>query len=53
MVDGKTRAGPWACMCMLCHLWYGMGYGIGRGQLYQKNVKGEWERVKVGKISNN
>lgn len=31
-VDGKTRMGPWAYMCIPCHEVHGVGLGLGRGQ---------------------
>lgn len=34
-VDGATRMGPWANMCPSCYEKYGVGLGIGRGQLYR------------------
>lgn len=33
-VDGKTRFGPWAAMCVNCHAANGVGLGTGRGQKY-------------------
>ncbi len=33
-VDGKTSSGPWALMCITCHLRYGVGLGTGKGQKY-------------------
>jgi hypothetical protein len=33
-VDGKTRIGPWAIMCKKCFEYFGIGFGIGRGQKY-------------------
>ena len=33
-VDGKTRMGPWANMCMPCYRKVGVGLGMGRGQRY-------------------
>lgn len=33
-VDGKTRYGPWAIMCVACHEKHGVGLGTGRGQKY-------------------
>ena len=33
-VDGKTVGGWWACMCEVCHVLYGVGFGMGRGQQY-------------------
>jgi hypothetical protein len=41
-VDGKTQMGPWGIMCRPCHRSHGVGLGLGRGQLYDKNS------VKVG-----
>lgn len=35
-IDGKTIMGPWASMCPKCHLTYGTGLGMGKGQMYQK-----------------
>ena len=31
-VDGATRMGPWAYMCIPCFESYGVGLGMGRGQ---------------------
>lgn len=30
--DGKTKFGPWACMCEDHFNKYGVGLGLGRGQ---------------------
>jgi hypothetical protein len=38
-IDGGTVMGPWACMCTRCHILYGRGLGIGRGQKYEWNGK--------------
>jgi len=35
-IDGGTIQGPWANMCPKCHLTYGIGIGLGRGQRYEK-----------------
>jgi len=35
-VDGATRIGPWANMCMPCFRSVGRGLGVGRGQRYAK-----------------
>lgn len=37
-VDGKTKMGPWACMCFSCFmLGPGLGkLGCGLGQMYEK-----------------
>lgn len=32
-VDGKTVDGPWAYMCPRCFLKFGVGLGLGRGQV--------------------
>lgn len=34
IVDGATVSGPWAYMCRPCHKKFGMGTGLGRGQVY-------------------
>lgn len=31
-IDGKTIVGPWAFMCEMCHRFYGIGTGDGKGQ---------------------
>jgi len=33
-VDGRTKGGPWANMCMDCFATHGVGLGLGRGQRY-------------------
>jgi len=38
-IDGKTWRGPWATMCEACHNAYGLGFGTGKGQLFDKNGK--------------
>jgi len=40
-VDGATRYGPWAIMCMNCLPDHGCGLGLGRGQHYTK-LDGQW-----------
>ncbi len=35
-VDGKTKNGPWARMCVPCHNAKGVGLGLGKGQKYVK-----------------
>jgi len=32
IVDGKTRVGPWANMCLRHYLLCGVGLGLGKGQ---------------------
>lgn len=34
IVDGRTKSGPWAWMCLEDFLEKGVGLGIGRGQRY-------------------
>ncbi len=33
LVDGKTKAGPWANMCASCFFRHGVGLGVGKGQV--------------------
>ena len=35
-VDGATRMGPWANMCLPCFKRVGKGLGVGRGQRYAR-----------------
>lgn len=44
-VDGKTRQGPWATMSLESFKKYGVGLGLGRGQLYQKQPDGKWKKI--------
>ena len=37
-VDGRTKQGPWALMCPVCHLMDGVGLGTGRGQKYDSKT---------------
>jgi hypothetical protein len=41
-VDGATRFGSWAFMCIACHDEFGRGVGTGRGQMYDKQADGRW-----------
>ena len=45
-VDGGTRDGPWAIMCLQCHCDRGTGFGTGFGQLYALQTAGTWLKVK-------
>lgn len=48
LVDGKTKMGPWAVMCLDCHKRYGVGLGTGKGQQYKRAGSGaETKYVKV------
>lgn len=31
-IDGATKIGPWAYMCVPCHEVHGVGLGLGLGQ---------------------
>lgn len=33
-IDGKTAFGPWANMCPSCHRDQGIGFGTGKGQMF-------------------
>lgn len=33
-VDGRTKMGPWAIMCLSCYRELGVGIGTGKGQKY-------------------
>ena len=44
-IDGKTKSGPWACMCPKCHHEHGVGLGTGRGQKYERSARNEWPKV--------
>lgn len=41
-VDGRTKMGPWANMCLKCSREHGVGVGQGKGQLYQKQADNRW-----------
>lgn len=41
-VDGKTRRGPWANMCLRCFRIHGGGLGTGQGQEYKLQEDGRW-----------
>ncbi len=44
-VDGKTRMGSWANMCLSCFKQDGVGLGTGLGQKYQLQTSGDYENV--------
>lgn len=46
IVDGKTVHGPWAWMCEKCHSEVGVGFGTGKGQLFERSVTGELTKLK-------
>ena len=41
-VDGKTREGPWGCLCTSCHKTRGVGLGTVKGQRYDNQANGMW-----------
>lgn len=46
-VDGATRDGPWAYMCMPCAMQRGIGLGLGMGQQYEWRASDRvWEKTK-------
>lgn len=44
-IDGRMTGGTWATMCHTCHRLYGVGFGMGKGQLF-KWIKNTWTKVK-------
>lgn len=44
-IDGATRMGPWAIMTPASHQTYGVGLGVGKGQMYEKQADGKWLKV--------
>lgn len=44
-IDGKTSAGPWANMCIICFKIYGIGLGLGFGQHYKKEPDGIFYKI--------
>jgi hypothetical protein len=44
-VDGKTKMGPWAIMCLRCARERGVGIGQGKGQLYEYQENGKWLKI--------
>ena len=45
-VDGRTLRGPWANMCLNCHVIYGVGLGTGKGQKFVCREK-TWIKIEV------
>ena len=37
--DGKTLKGPWGYMCEKCFKLYGVGLGVGKGQILIYNIE--------------
>ena len=48
-VDGKTKEGPWANMCLGCFGDHGIGLGTGRGQMLIKVEKSKRAKTR-GKV---
>ena len=44
-IDGVNRSGQWAIMCPHCHVQFGRGLGMGRGQEYAK-VNGQFIKTR-------
>jgi hypothetical protein len=44
VVDGATKGGPWAWMCGACFVSNGVGLGLGKGQVYSRDLTDEWEQ---------
>jgi len=42
IVDGRTKNGQWAVMCLKCHRSKGVGLGTGRGQVYVRQADGTY-----------
>ncbi|MCC7570676.1 hypothetical protein KO465_04970 [Candidatus Micrarchaeota archaeon] len=38
-IDGRLRSGQWAILCPNCFTVEGVGLGLGKGQLYEKQGK--------------
>ena len=38
-IDGRTKCGPWALMCPVCHEDDGVGLGPGHGQKYDSKKR--------------
>ena len=45
-VDGRTKSGPWANMCLPCYEKHGVGLGTGSGQLFVKAPDGTFAKLK-------
>lgn len=44
-VDGRTIRGPWGYMCLKCHREHGVGLGLGKGQLYERQADGNFVKT--------
>lgn len=45
-IDGRTIYGPWALMAPESHTTYGVGMGLGKGQMFMKKTDGRWVKVR-------
>ena len=46
LIDGKTKMGPWATMCIFCWGEVGIGrFGTGLGQRYEYDEDGNFYKV--------
>lgn len=47
IIDGKTVSGAWATMCARCFARFGIGIGVGAGQMYQRDSEtGEYVKIR-------
>lgn len=46
LYDARTTHDCWATMCNDCYVRYGVGVGNGKGQRYELNENGEFEKMK-------
>ena len=44
-VDGATKGGAWHALHPACHREIGVGFGIGKGQRYERQADARWLRV--------
>ncbi|HRT03484.1 MAG TPA: hypothetical protein P5513_06050 [Candidatus Diapherotrites archaeon] len=51
--DGKTTLGPWAVMCAKCFKQYGVGLGLGKGQMYDSKTKEKIITTEKRSVKNN
>lgn len=45
MVDARLRQGSWATIDLKCHAEHGVGTGVGKGQVYEKQPDGRWLKI--------
>jgi len=44
-IDGRRKGGSWAIMTPEVHQHLGVGLGIGKGQMYEKQQDGKWLKI--------